>query len=298
VLLERLSNDQYLARTLCNGQRALEIMLTPLELFRFHDRLAYWKQVIDNDHRGQIRDMVFMWPFGYLLGQGLAQQYGFNSEMLDVTSNLEVAAFFATHDAPNFSAPVGEGIGVIYRFERPEPNSRPLDLGSYNFYSCPPILDFRELLERFLAPQLTVDRDFVEKFLVASFTQHKQWRRWEEFRVSSEILSATRVSRQYAALLVPDTIYVEREIQGARRNRLRVFTAMEDLASREGTNLFFFKRNADGIKSQQITREHLWPNEVDAFFEMIGNVLLASVSLDTGQILPSRIDLLDPGYRF
>jgi hypothetical protein len=46
-----------------------------------------------------------------------------------------------------------------------------------------------------------------------------------------------------------------------------------------------------------ITREYLWPNEDDVFFEMIGNALLLSVVLETGQIMPNRIDLLDPGYR-
>jgi hypothetical protein len=298
VLLERLSNDQYLARTLIDGPNAFEIMLTDLECAAFRGRFDYWKQVVDHDHRVQIRDMLFMRPFGYLLGQALAQQYGFSSEMLDVTSDPLVAGFFATHEAPDFCAAVQEGIGVIYRFPRPKAASPPLDLGAYNFYSCPAVLDFEELLVRFRVTEQPEElRNEVESFLVTSFREKKQWRRWEAFRVSSGILAATRVARQSAALLVPDQIYVERETQETRFRKLRVLMAVEDCAAREGTTLFCFRHGRDTSVCGHIRREYLWPNEEDAFFEMVGNVLLTSVVLDTGQILPSRIDLLDPGYR-
>lgn len=296
-LLTRLSNDQYLACALSNGPNAFEMVLTDDELALFKPRFVYWKEVVDYEHRVQIRDMVFMRPFGYLLGQGLAQQYGFSSEMLDVTSNPRVAAFYAAHESPDYRAPVNEGIGVIYRFPRMQSTTPALDLGSYNFYSCPGVLDFAKLLARFTTTEDTAQlRKEVEGFLVASFHE-KQWRRWEAFRVSSAILSATRVMRQAAALLVPDAIYVEAEAQGSSSRKIRTLMAIEDCAAREGTAPFYFQHGRDASRGTHITREYLWPNEEDAFFEMIGNALLTSVVLDTGQILPSRIDLLDPGYQ-
>ena len=73
---------------------AFEDVLSNSHLHKYRSKLIYWKDVIDNHHRVEIREFVFMNPFGYLLGQGLAQQYGFASEMLDVTTDLNVAVFF------------------------------------------------------------------------------------------------------------------------------------------------------------------------------------------------------------
>lgn len=310
-ILQRLANDQYLARTLIDGPSAFEPLLTPLEQILFHDHLSYWKEVIDNDHRIQIRDMVFMRPFGYLLGHGLAQQYGFYSEMLDATSDPLVAAFFAAHRSPSFNETERKGLGVIYRFERPQPPTKPRDLGDYNFYNCPPWLDFQELLERFRTTEDAVSlRPKVEDFLVTCFRDKKQWRCWEAFRVSEQIVSATRVGRQAALLLVPDVIYIEQELNADEAefiggvaanavtpNRIRTLLAVEDCSGREGTVAFYFRHGDPCDVCHEITRDYLWPNDVDSFFEMIGNALLLPVVQQTGQILPNRIDLLDPGYR-
>jgi hypothetical protein len=290
-ILQRLANDQYLARTLKDGIAALDMMLTPLEQHVYRDRLGCWKDVIDHDHRAQIRDMIFMRPFGYLLGQGLAQQYGFSSEMLDVTSDPLVAGFFATHKSPSFRETMDEGLGVIYRFRRPQHTFDELDIGEYNFYTCPSLLDFEQLFARFSTSRDDgLVRGEVESFLVASFREKRQWRCWESFRVSNTLLSATRIRRQAALLLIPDAIYIEKS------KNVRTLMAIEDCATRDGTMAFYFRHEQCSTARSDITREYLWPNEQDAFFEMIGNALLLSVVLENEQILPNRIDLLDPGY--
>jgi len=296
--LEKLSNDQYLARALIDGPEAFEDVLTDRELSLYSSRFELWQQVISNDHRIQIRDMVFMRPFGYLLGQGLAQQYGFSSETLDVTSDPLIAAFFATHEAPTFAIPLQRGVGVIYRFPRLETASPTFDLGAYNFYSCPPVLDLKELLVPFIrkCEQSEDFRKEVEGFLVTSFRDKKRWRCWETFRVSAGLVASSRIGRQAAALLVPDVIYKKRQTN-TRYGKLRELMAIEDCATREGTKVFFFRQGRHISILEHVTREYLWPNEDDAFFEMIGNALLLGVLLETGQILPNRIDLLDPGYR-
>lgn len=54
--------------------------------------------------------------FGKSLGNVLAQQYGINSECLDITSDPNVAAFFATHQYPHYlNAVESDNLGVIYR---------------------------------------------------------------------------------------------------------------------------------------------------------------------------------------
>ena len=57
-----------------------------------------------------------MGGFGKSLGNVIAQQYGINSECLDVTSDPHVAAFFATHLWPEYNAVVNSSeLGIIYR---------------------------------------------------------------------------------------------------------------------------------------------------------------------------------------
>ena len=54
--------------------------------------------------------------FGKSLGNVLAQQYGINSECLDITSDIDVAAFFATHTWPHYDkVHTSDRLGVIYR---------------------------------------------------------------------------------------------------------------------------------------------------------------------------------------
>lgn len=57
--------------------------------------------------------------FGSSIGNILAQQYGLSSECLDITSDLRVATFFATHNYPSYSLYNGNNknnnVGVIYR---------------------------------------------------------------------------------------------------------------------------------------------------------------------------------------
>jgi hypothetical protein len=57
--------------------------------------------------------------YGIALGNILAQQYGLSSEAIDVTSDLQVAGFFATRRYPEYrhwSGAEGSDTGVIYRF--------------------------------------------------------------------------------------------------------------------------------------------------------------------------------------
>ncbi len=57
--------------------------------------------------------------FGLGLGNILAQQYGLGSETIDITSDINVAAYFATRKYPTY-AHIESGQGVIYRFRQLE----------------------------------------------------------------------------------------------------------------------------------------------------------------------------------
>jgi hypothetical protein len=62
---------------------------------------------------------MFMREYGRRFGKYLAQQYLAQSEVVDVTENIDVAAFFATMPYPTYTAPISapDKVGVVYRFE-------------------------------------------------------------------------------------------------------------------------------------------------------------------------------------
>lgn len=117
-------------------------------------RLDVWATILDDLHRARIRHLAFVQPFGYMLGMTLAQQYGFSSELLDFTSNIEVAAFFATHDGPEYvfrGVPKGLGtnVGVLYRLPSTEGTVLHERIDSHNYYTSPPQLHMSDLCMRF-----------------------------------------------------------------------------------------------------------------------------------------------------
>ncbi|MEW6580943.1 MAG: hypothetical protein AB1435_17355 [Chloroflexota bacterium] len=157
--LMRLIRDPEFALLISTSgyQHALEQRIVPQTLPYVLGRLSLWRAIIDEMHRAMIRQIGFLQPFGYMLGMTLAQQYGFASELLDLTADLRVAAFFATHDHPTylFEGPDairqkhGTGTGVIYRLPSAEGNVRYERIDSYNYYTTPDQLHLKDLCMRF-----------------------------------------------------------------------------------------------------------------------------------------------------
>jgi hypothetical protein len=119
-------------------------------------RRHLWKTILDATHRAMIRQLGFIQPFGYVLGMTLAQQYGFASELLDFTSDVDVAAFFATHDGPQYlfegpslSRMTHSDIGVIYRLPSTARTMRHERIDSHDYYSCPPQVHLSDVCTRF-----------------------------------------------------------------------------------------------------------------------------------------------------
>jgi tetratricopeptide (TPR) repeat protein len=78
-----------------------------------------WEELLRSDRRVQLKYSVFdqlIKDFGIGLGNIVAQQYGLTSEALDVSHEIDVAAYFATRKYPVYSHIEGPGAGVIYRF--------------------------------------------------------------------------------------------------------------------------------------------------------------------------------------
>jgi hypothetical protein len=134
----------------------LKSWIQPEYLSQVQKRSQIWKLFIDNYHLAVIRQIGFIQPFGYVLGMTLAQQYGFSSELLDFTSDLRVATFFATHEGPRYrfeggalSTRLGTDIGVIYRLPSTAGTLRHERIDKYNYYTCPPQVHMAEVCMRF-----------------------------------------------------------------------------------------------------------------------------------------------------
>ena len=85
--------------------------------------IEIFKNFLNNTHKRYIREVVFSVPLGRLIGYTIAQQYGFSSGFLDVTTSPKVAAFFATHKSPEFQQYKDkETLGIIYCFPRKKPD--------------------------------------------------------------------------------------------------------------------------------------------------------------------------------
>jgi hypothetical protein len=175
------------------------------------------ERVVDYARRLLIKDRLIE-LFGYPLAQILAQQAGLWSEGLDVTTSLDVAVFFATHDydrATDRYRPIADGSGVIYRWPLAQP-PRLLsvrDLARLDFYTCPTYLPSTHVLSTFGA----ADSDATVLMDLIKFMMRRKGARLEPLEepakdpfdtltLTPTALSASRIVRQAAALLIPDQI--------------------------------------------------------------------------------------------
>lgn len=137
-------------------EAALSKVIQPARIQYVRQRLVIWRTIIEELQRGRIRQYGFVQPFGYMLGTTLAQQYGFSTEFLDFTSDLTIAAFFATHDGPRYlfggaslSRTTASDLGVIYRLPSTEGEIKYERTDECNYYRCPPQLHMSDLCMRF-----------------------------------------------------------------------------------------------------------------------------------------------------
>jgi hypothetical protein len=138
-------------------ESALSKKIKPDHFPYVRERLFLWEKIIDELHSSHIRNNGFLQPYGYCLGMTIAQQYGIASELIDFTSDILVAAFFATHPGPKYKnekcshlkEKYGAEIGVIYRLPSMEGNIKYNRIDSYNYYTCPPQLHLKDICIRF-----------------------------------------------------------------------------------------------------------------------------------------------------
>jgi tetratricopeptide (TPR) repeat protein len=277
---------------------ALRTVLSPAEIAVYERYQDQWKPYLDNYHRRMIRMFGFSKPFGYLLGTTLAQQYGLSSAGLDATRSPAIAAFFAAH-CSDYKKLEADGTGIIYRFPYTPNDIRDRSLNDYTYYTLPSIIDLKDVLDRFEHPGLPHEnmRDIFETYYGAVHIE--RLKDHDLFMVPEGALASSRVNQQQAVIILPDELRRDRsDIKpGVDGITLPEFQFIEDIASRDGVEKFYFHHTGTFPSSLAITREQLWPRN-DPFLEIIVSIMTAFYPIMAfgGHVVPQRLDLIDGGY--
>jgi hypothetical protein len=273
---------------------ALRGLLSAQDFALFTENQVEWMLRINNYHCRLFRMGRLVSLFGFTLGTTFAQQYGFSSEGLDATKNLDVAFFFATRDSADFATFVNKGVGVIYRipFRPNDIAASPLD--KYDYYTLPSIVDVKDVIYRFEFDglQRSDARTCLDAYVGASLIDGFQDQ--DLLFLPEGFYETTRVASQDAVIIFPDEIredHLDGE-PGVGGIRLPKYRYIEDLAEREGVQKFYFK-HSEVAPATAITREKLWPRD-DVLLEMVVRIMLARYRARHEHA--KRPELIDVGY--
>ena len=176
----------------------------------------------DYSNRLYINDVLIK-HFGYPLAQSLSQQAGLWSEGLDVTTDLSVAVFFATHQY-DFNSDsyilANKGEGVIYRWPIKREGEQTLhSLKNTDFYSCPIFLNSKSILDSFQqCNDVQESTMFLYYYMMVKFWGPKLKingvklnidHPFDLLKLPRDAILESRITKQSAGLLIPDQLLNE-----------------------------------------------------------------------------------------
>lgn len=195
---------------------------------------------------------------GYCLAEAMFQQAGWESQGLDVTSNINIALFFATHfyHHEGYQKDQSSNIRVIYRWKIPKEDWSLDRLNNHNFYNCPALFPSKDILNLFQE----CDDDYEFKDSIRNYREAINWnndfdlnaiqghRPFEIIKIPKKWKQTSRIVEQDAALLFPDSISIERfnsqyTINSKECQEIMSYggTFIEDLSTAYNCEIFCFK---------------------------------------------------------
>jgi hypothetical protein len=274
-----------------------------------NDRLAH--DFIDKFHRHTFLTDIMVSAYGFLVGSLISQHYGFGSGMLDATTSIEVAAFFATHSFPEynlFSGTAAESSGVIYRFANLSPNLSPATAFQTDYYRAPGTVQTESLLTA-LEADISVEeslRTLRQCFQMRTCPDVGE-RRYDLIKFPRGTIAGSRIGRQKAIVVIPDEIRksvpisTSHPVHGTRTIGPSLTwecqQSIEDLHNRPNGQCFYF-RHSHVDPTPQLNPGYLWPNDNDYFLLAIAYLFASGLGfhIHPGVVLPQRLDLIDPGH--
>lgn len=199
---------------------------------------------------------------GYPLSQIFSQQAGMKSEGLDVTSDIDVAAFFATHDyTSNGYQLATDGNGIIYRFEVQEAKLNFDAIRTWDFYSCPSYLPSAKIINLFhrcfhdteCLQSIEQYRRAIDWGLSFDLNKIRNSRPFELIHLPTAAFENSRIVNQSAGLIIPDQILsphwkIEAFQPSAEKMATRNEPAIEDLSEHNGVAKFRFKHGIENLE--------------------------------------------------
>lgn len=246
----------------------------------------------------QMRDSLagnVVGPISTLLGQRLSgllcQQYGLTSLALDASGDPAVAMFYANHEAPYYSlVSRSPHLGVIYRWQRQHAITARdivLQLEGSGFQSV--VASFRSFVQNSADLRTGADKlvrhtpdpgqrarlaervGYSSPQYVHDISETRSWekrqmwiasagkrRNLEALRFPSGALSSSRMGRQQAAILEPNTEVVEVAVEGQDDSELAVMVG--DLVKTHNGEAFYFHHDSTITTPDGINKFTLWPS--------------------------------------
>lgn len=242
-----------------------------------------------------------MASFGKSLGNVIAQQYGINSECLDVTSDLDVAAFFATHSWPHYDTVLDSPeLGVIYRipcmrggkdhdfqhagtelalssvFLSSDRKPIPLLFSSFRYQHTTEEFDelnrqYQFTLKHTVSKPLLYNASNFRDIVYTYFSE-----KYPQIDIAS-LYSNTRMNRQKAGFFIPSFVfesYVPSNLKIFQTENIQTYSpsfvihkekvVIEDILTYPGIERYYFRHNPKIASTY--SREYLWPTKEEDYF--------------------------------
>ena len=247
-----------------------------------------------------------MGNLGKSLGNVIAQQYGVSSECLDVTSDINVAAFFATHKWPHYDFVINTSeLGVIYRIPCMRHNNairhiqhagtelslsavylskdtRPIPLLYSSFKHQHTIDEYNELNKKYrftsqhtISQPIVCDNSDFKNIIITYFAEKYP-------TLNIEVLySNTRMERQKAGFIIPSFVFdsnVPSNLEVTNIQNIETYSpsfvihnekvVIEDILTYPGIEKYYFRHDSSVVS--KYSREYLWPaKESDYFYDLL-----------------------------
>lgn len=204
---------------------------------------------------------------GYCISEAMFQQAGWSSEGLDVTSDINIALFFATHiyRDQKYYSDNSDNVHVLYRWKIPHERWSFAHINSTNFHNSPRLFPTKDVINLFgECDSYDEFKQSIEEYREAigwgmGFDAYsiRNCRPFEIIKIPKEWKQKSRIVRQSASLMFPDSIaweefckYKRIAIESELYNEYGFF--LEDLSMSDNCDIFLFKADGKDICSLNI----------------------------------------------
>lgn len=215
---------------------------------------------------------------GYCLSEAMFQQAGWESEGLDVTSDINIAMFFATYRYCDkiYIPDERDNERIIYRWNIPNEKWNFDKLNASDYYRCPILLPSEQILNLF--EECDTILEFEQS--IHEYREAIGWRAGFDYmdiqgkrpyhiiKIPKEWKARSRIMKQSASLLFPDSVsfdefqryysFKDKECQNMAANG---GSFIEDLSKICDCEIFRFKMQPEDFESISVDKDRIYINE-------------------------------------